>query len=230
MTARGRSRGLPSGLVTTGLSILVALVIWIAAIESRTFRVETSLPVLPPDLPDSLVISGPLEPESVTVIFSGSGAAMLASQMSGSPVAVETRIDSLAFPDYPLTCVLTLTPALIAWRGRPFTPPTEVAFNPPSIVCTMDRIGTDTLPVKVMAAGDIPARYFWALSEPASIVVTGPAGALALADSARTHEVLPGQQAQTVGIAGCEAFSGSTPGVVRAALTPPRPLLEFQDL
>ncbi|NLP06464.1 hypothetical protein GX411_11025 [Candidatus Fermentibacteria bacterium] len=221
---------MPSGLVTTGLSILVALTIWIVAIESRTFRVETRLPVLPPDLPDSLVISGPLDPESVTVIFSGSGAAILAGQISGCPVAVGARMDSLPRREYPLTSAMTITPDLMAWRGRPFSPPAEAAFDPPTIVCTIDRIGTDTLPVKVMAAGGVPARYFWAVSEPGSVEVTGPAGAIALADSARTLEVLPGQPLQTVSLAPCDAFSGSIPGEVGAALTPPPPLLEFTDL
>lgn len=216
--------------MTNVLSILVALAVWIAAIESRTFKVETRLPVMPPDLPDSFVISGTLDPESVTATFSGSGAGILAGQISGRPLAVGTRIDSLPYRDLPLNAVLTLAPDMMAWRGRPFTPPAEVSFNPPSVVCTIDRLASDTLPVKVMAAGSVPARYFWAASEPDRVTVIGPSGAIALADSARTLEVLPGQPLQIVGLAPCEAFSGSVPGEVRASLTPPLPLLELSDL
>lgn len=227
-----RRPGSPGSLLSTLLSIIFAVVLWVVAINRRTFDVSVTVPVVLPQVPDSLVILEPVASESVTITFTGRGAAILLDQLRGSPLLVAIGPASrIPGGPWPASVQNDLSPSLISWSGVPFTSLIVESFSPESVVLEMDRSQTDsTIPVKVMASGPVPARFFWSRSDMGTVEVTGAASVMRTLDSIRTQPVLPGQPVQTVGFETPSSIRGCSPPSTGAWLVRPVRIVSFDDL
>jgi hypothetical protein len=226
-----RSGRSPGSVLSTLLSIVFAGVLWVVAINKRTFEVVETVPVVPPALSESLVILEPALAESVTITFSGTGASVLIDQLRGEPLAVD--LGQAGDPQegpYPVSVRRDLSPSDILWRGEPFASLSVSSFSPSTIILDVDRSETLSIPVKAIASGPVPARFFWTRIDRASVDVTGAASVVQALDSVRTLPVLPGQPVQTPGFEPIQSIQGYSPASIRAWLIRPVHIVSFDDV
>jgi len=210
-------------------SLVLSLVLWIVAIQDRTFTITSRLPVDPPALPQDLILVGDIEAESVTVDFSGTGAQVLWDQVFRNPSSVrpgEINPDNTA--GYPQSFNYSFSEIDIVYMGtRPGALAPEL-FNPAGMKMQIDRNATRAIPVSVPLEGDIPGRFMWPILSTYSVNITGAASVVTMMDSVYTEPVMPGEEAARVGIVLPQGISGSAPQMISASFVPPVPVV-FRD-
>ena len=210
-------------------SLVLSLVLWIVAIQDRTFTITSRLPVDPPSLPQDLMLVGDIEAESVTVDFSGRGAQVLWDQVFRNPSSVrpgEINPDNTA--GYPQDFNYSFSETDVVYGGtRPGALAPEL-FNPAGMRMEIDRKATREIPVSVPLEGDIPGRFMWPILSTCSVNITGAASIVMMMDSVHTEAVMPGEEASRVGIVLPQGISGSTPQIISASFVPPVPVV-FRD-
>jgi hypothetical protein len=225
----GRS---PGSLLTTGLSITFAVILWMVAIGKRNFDVVETVPVVPPPLPESLVVLEPVRAQMESITFSGRGTLMLLDQLRGRPASVSLgpATEILQGP-WPVAVEYSLSAADIDWDGVPFEGLTVTAFGPPTVQLLVDRSQTVSAPIKIISSGPVPARFFWSDREPGSVDVTGAASVVQSIDSVRTIAVLPGQSVRTAaGFEPIPSVTNFSPAIVEVRLIRPVRIVAFDDL
>jgi hypothetical protein len=217
------SRG---SLVQWSLALAISLMLWIAAMEDRTFSVVHRLPVLPPDLPAGLTVLFDGGTDSIQVSFSGKGIGVLWDQMTGAPVSVRlTYIPPALAAELPYTVSRSLAQEDIVFQDRTWGRLGVSTFNPGVIPLTIDREATRRVPVKVMSAGELPQRYYWQRSSSDSVTVAGAASVVLLLDSCRTVEIQPDLGDQTAAILRSPGVTYCEPAAASVALVAPVPVV-----
>jgi hypothetical protein len=208
---------------------VLSLVLWIVAIQDRTFTITSRLPVDPPSFPQGLMLVRDIEAESVTVDFSGTGAQVLWDQVFRNPSSIrpgEINPDNTA--GYPQNFNYSFSETDIVYRGtRPGALAPEL-FNPAGMKLEIDRKTTRAIPVSVPLEGNIPGRFMWPILSTRSVNITGAASIVMMMDSVFTEPVMPGEEATRVGIVLPQGISGSTPQMISASFVPPVPVV-FKD-
>jgi hypothetical protein len=215
----------PGGVLTTLLSVLIAVVLWVVAINRHGFEVSITVPLVPPMLPDSLVIVEGTFPESIDVVFSGDGARVLLDQLAGRPAAAGVPFDSSGgLTELPAPIAHRVTPLDIVWAGRPFETLSMSATDPGLVEYGIDRIESRILPVRVSTRGSVPARFYWRHTSPSEVLVTCAASTLEALDSISTEPVLPGQPDILLDIESGGAVIATDPPAVSTRLVRPVPV------
>jgi hypothetical protein len=215
----------PGGVLTTLLSVLIAVVLWVVAINGHTFEVAMTVPLVRPMLPDSLVIVEGTFPDSIEVVFTGNGARVLVEQLAGRPAAAGVPFDSSGgLTELPALISHRVNPIDIIWEGRPFENLTMSTAGPGIVGYRIDRIDSRILPVRVIARGTVPARYYWRHTAPSDVLVTSAASTLDALDSISTEPVLPGQPDILLDIESGGAVIATDPPAVSTRLVRPVPI------
>jgi len=231
MDGQGTRRSILSGFSRRGLlqwslALTISLMLWIAAVGSRTFSVEYSLPVLPPELPAGLTVLLDAGTDSIKVSFSGNGIGVLWDQMTRTPSSVRlTYVPPPITSDLPYTVSLSLAQEDVVFEGRAYGRLGASTFDPGVIPLTIDREATRRIPVKVMSAGELPERYYWQRSSCDSVTVTGAASVVLDMDSCRTVEVQPDLGNQTAAILRSPGVAYYEPSAASVALIAPIPVV-----
>lgn len=180
-----RSKHSSSTGVRWGLSLTVALFIWLFSIRGVEFTVSLPVWVTYATGEDAVVLGDP--PESVLVAFGADGLSMLGFQLFGKPGGLRMVVDLGSFsPDSPwIAKQITLKDDLFA--SLPLMVRAE-GFEPPLIELSLDRVSSRVLPVAVVSS-PLPARYMSTSIRQSHVRVTGPASVLLSLDSVRTEPV-----------------------------------------
>lgn len=215
----------PGGILTALLSVLIAVVLWVVAINGHTFEVAITVPLVPPMLPDSLVIVDGTFPDSIEVVFTGNGARVLLDQLAGRPAAAGIPFDSSGSrTGLPALISHRVAPLDIIWEGRPFEALSMSPAGPGLVGYRIDRIESRVLPVRVSARGTVPARYYWRHTAPSEVLVTCAGSTLEALDSISTEPVLPGQPDILLDIESGGAVIATDPPAVSTRLVRPVPV------
>ncbi|MFO7627609.1 MAG: hypothetical protein R6V62_10145 [Candidatus Fermentibacteraceae bacterium] len=180
-----RSKPSSSTVVRWGLSLTVAVFIWLFSIRGVEFTVSLPVEVTYATGEDAVVLGNP--PESIMVEFEADGLSMLGFQLIGKPDGLSMVVDLRGFsPDSPgITKQIILKDDL--FESLPLMVRAE-AFEPSLIEFSLDRVGSRVLPVAVVS-GPVPARYMSTSLRKSHVRVTGPASVLLSIDSVHTEPV-----------------------------------------
>lgn len=227
-----RTHSVLSPRLLTVISITIAVILWIIAISDHKFTISMKLPVVYPELMDAnFLILNEVSTESVTVSFTGSGAGVLIEQYFRHPVAVTlmelTPSSGNMFPQHLTHRFQDMD---IIYSGKPFYVLQSSAFNPATIDFRIDMHSSRKIPVKVLAQGSIPERYFFQSLDTDSITLFGAASVLQIMDSVSTSSVVPGDESFRVSLLLESGITGSQPENVTAALIVPKTLVRLEDI
>lgn len=222
----------PGRLATNALPIVFAIILWIVALETRTFQVVEQVSVILPVLPDSLAVfasnGSPLD--SISITFSGRGASVLFDQLSGRPVSITLSQPEMAGLQFPVEIPVDPDPAGITWVGRRFSDLQVVSFEPGLITIPVDRVVSRRVAVSVATTGRIPSRFLWMSVSPAWVTITGPETLVEKVDSVDTVVLVADQPGTAVRIETGSPMIESEPVEVEARLVRPVPVISFVDL
>jgi len=213
-------------LLQWALALIVSMMLWVAAIDNRTFTVIHRLPLLAPDLPAGYALLPETWSDSVLVSFSGRGIGVLWDQITGRPESVRlTHMPPAAPGMVPYTVLRSIAPEDVRFAGRAYATLDATAFEPVAVPLTIDRESTRRIPIKVMSSGEIPARYYWQRSSSDSVTVTGAATVIESLDSCRTLGIGPGPDDRTSEIPAMPGVLACDPSTASVALLPPVPVV-----
>jgi hypothetical protein len=172
-------------MVRWGLSLTVALFIWLFSLRGVEFKV--SLPVaLTFDTGENAVVLGN-PPDTVLVEFEADGLSMLGFQLFGKPGGLNMVVDLIGFsPDSPET-VKQIVLREDLFESLPLMVRAE-GFEPALIEISLDRVSSRVLPVAVVSR-PVPSRYMSTSLRQPHVRVTGPASVLLSIDSVHTEPV-----------------------------------------
>jgi hypothetical protein len=212
-------------------SVAVAIVLWLVAVQSRTFRVESSLPVRAGGFPDSLVILGREPADSVTVGFEGSGAMVLWDQLASHPTSVRFPFRGIELRGgFPQVVRHTFDPGDVVFRAEGYDVLVPVSFDPGSYALWLDVLSERRKPVRAVGSDEMPERYMWCTADPSEVVVSGPESRLEELDSFSTYPVVPGDQPSTVALQVPDSALSVEPAEVTVLLKVPVPVVRLSDL
>lgn len=220
----------PGRFTANVLPIAFAVVLWLVALQTRTFSVSHSVAVIPPVLPDSLVISNPGEIDSVTVVFTGRGAGALWDQLNGAPATIQLEKATGRIGDLPAPVPLEFDPAGIQWHGRMWSELEVSSVEPGRITAVFDSTGSRRVPVSIPTIGQTPSRYLWMTVNPSTVVIRGPSSLVASVDSMSTAVLMAGQPGTPVTVETGSPLLASEPAEVEARLARPVPVVSLSDL
>lgn len=220
----------PGRFTVNVLPVAFAVVLWLVALQTRAFSVAHSVAVIPPVLPDSLVICNPGEMDSVTVVFTGRGAGALWDQLNGAPATIQLAKATGRIGDLPAPVALEFDPAGIHWRGRVFSELEVSSVEPGRITAVFDSIGSRSVPVSIPTIGQTPSRYLWMSVTPSTVVIRGPSSLVASVDSMSTAVLMAGQPGTPVTVETGSPLLASEPAEVEARLARPVPVVSLSDL
>ncbi len=220
----------PGRFAANVLPVVIAVILWLVALENRTFDVVQRTAVVRPDLPDSLAFCNPGEFDSVTVRFAGRGGMVLWDQIFGAPTSIGLLSPPARPGPLPATISFEFDPAAIRWSGRPYSELSVSGFEPGLVTAVVDSIGTRAVRVGVPTMGPVPSRYLWTSVSPETVVLQGPASVISEMDSVETAVLTPGQPPATLTVEAGSPLISSVPGEVVAGLARPVPVIAFSDI
>ena|GEM_PF-503622 len=212
-------------LVQWSIAVIVSVILWVAAISTRSFNFTEMLALLPPELPETyIVIDGPVS-DSISVTFSGEGIGVLLDQVFTSPTSVQWGWPQvLTGENYPETIHYEFTSRDISY-SRGSSNVGMISFLPQSVTLTVDRQFSRTLPVRAVAIGNIPSRYYWTELSDDSVEVVGAASVLSGMDSCLSVPVHPGTRFPGTGFTLPEGIASVYPASVTVRLLAPVPVI-----
>lgn len=223
-----RGRATPGRLTLNILPAIFAVVMWVVAIERRSFTVVERVPLLDPALPDSIAVIHD-GPDTVEVSFTGTGASILLDQIAGSPAGVLPVVDPAGGLELPSAVEIQVAPSQLAWRGRPFSTLQAASFSPPVVILTLDRVAERIIPVRVTASGQVPSRVLAGTLQPSTVTARGPASLLERLDAVETEPLATDQPPARVGLVPAAGVTVE-PSSVQAGLVTPVPVVRLADL
>jgi hypothetical protein len=225
--AKKRVRARPAGSWLPWIfSVILALILWITAIQERSFSVSVILPVTPPVLPAQYMVMNDLSAESVLVEFSGTGAQVILDQVFRQPSGIDLgEYEPSSEGAFPRRVSYQITSGNVAFEGTQSLSLEATGFTPGAISMLIDRKMSRSVPVSVPAAGSVPGRFMWPDFSMTSVEVTGAATVIASMDSVETEAVLPGEDQARVSVTVRQGVSGSSPRTISAAYIPPVPVV-----
>lgn len=180
-----RSKPSSSFGVRWGLSLTVALLIWLFSIRGVEFTVSLPVGITYVTGEDAVVVGNP--PESVIVDFKADGLSMLGFQLFGKTRELGIVVDLGGFsPDSPWIAKQVVLNGDL-FEDLPLMVRAE-GFEPQLAELALDRIGSRVLPVAVVS-NPIPSRYMSTSVRQSHVRVTGPASVLLALDSIQTEPV-----------------------------------------
>lgn len=220
----------PGRFAANVLPVVMAVILWLVALENRTFDVVHRVAVDSPALPDSLAICNSGDLDSVTIYFTGRGGMVLWDQINGEPASIALLAPSARPGPLPSTVSLEYDPESIRWRGRPFSGLAVSRFEPGLVTAVLDTIGSRSVRVGVPTMGPVPSRYLWTSVSPETVVLQGPASVISGMDSVETAVLTPGQPPTTLSVEAGSPLISAVPGEVVAGLARPVPVIAFADI
>ncbi|MBD3371070.1 hypothetical protein GF402_12015 [Candidatus Fermentibacteria bacterium] len=225
---RARSR---SVMLPWVFSVAVAIVLWLVAVQNRTFTVESRLAVTATGFPDSLAILDKGPTDSVTVRFEGSGAMVLWDQLEGHPISVRFPFRGLDLRGgFPREVRHSFEARDVAFRDDGYDVLVPVGFDPGSYALLLDVQVERYKPVRLVVSGEIPERYMWSTVDPPVVEVSGPASRLVEFDCFSTRPVIAGDQSSTVALDLPDTTLSLEPTEVTVSLKIPVPIVRMSDL
>jgi hypothetical protein len=207
-------------------SAVLALILWVTAIQDRFFTVSMVLPVSPPDIPSGYMITSDISAESVTVEFAGNGVQVILDQVFRRPAALDLGdFDPGSTDEFPRAVRYQFSGGNVSYPGPVPVALEAQSFVPQSITLLVDRKMVRSMPVSVPASGGIPARFMWPSLSRTSVDVTGAATVVTGLDSIATEPVLPGEGQARVSVLLPRGVSGANPRTVSASYTAPVPVV-----
>ena len=220
----------PGRFAANVLPVVMAVILWLVAIENRSFEVVHRMAVDMPVPADSLAFCNAFEFDSVTVRFTGRGGMVLWDQINGRPASIGLQAPSQRPGPLPATVTLEYDPETIVWSGRPYSELSVAGFEPGLVTAVMDSIGSRSVRVGVPTMGPVPSRYLWTSVYPATVVLSGPASVIAGMDSVETAVLTPGQPPTALTVEAGSPLITAVPGEVVAGLARPVAVIAFSDL
>lgn len=167
-----------------GLSLLVALFIWVFSIRAETFSVTIPVPVRCLTAQGVMLVGHP--PDTVSVTFQGDGLEMLGFQLLGKPGDLEVIVDLRSVP--PDSLGPLQIPYVEAMLRDPQSRVRVESFQPARAELSIDILFDRVLPVAVVSH-PVPSRYMSVSLRQPRVRLTGPASVLLSMDSASTAPV-----------------------------------------
>lgn len=220
----------PGRFAANVLPVVMAVILWLVALENRTFDVVHRMAVERPALPESLAYCNAGDFDTVTVRFTGRGGMVLWDQLRGSPVSVGLLSPAARPGPLPATVSLEFDTGAIRWKGRPYSELAVSGFEPDLVTAVVDSIGSRPVRVGVPTMGPVPSRYLWTSVSPETVVLRGPSSVISEMDSVETAVLTPGQPATTLSVEAGSPLISAEPGEVVAGLARPVPVIAFSDM
>jgi len=222
-----RIRRAPAGRwLPWAFSAILALILWVTAIQDRSFTVSMILPVVPPAIPSGYMIMSDISVESVAVEFAGNGVQVILDQVFRRPAALDLGDFDPGSPgEFPRAVRYQLSGGNVSYSGPVSVALEAQSFLPQSVTLLVDRKMVRSVPVSVPAGGDVPARFMWPSLSRTAVDVTGAATVVAGLDSIATEPVLPGEDQIRVAVLLPRGVSGANPRTVSASYTAPVPVV-----
>ena len=225
-TTRRRRRAPAGKWLPWVFSAILALILWVTAIQERSFTVSMILPVNPPQTPPGFMIMSDLSAESVRVDFRGSGVQVILDQIFRKPSVLDLgEFDPGDGGDYPRTMSYQLSGRNVSFPGSRSLALESEVFTPATISLLIDRQMNRSVPVNVPSGSDIPGRFMWPVLSRNCVDVTGAATVVVGMDSIETEPVLPGEDLARVSIILPQGVSGSNPRTISASYIAPVPVV-----
>jgi hypothetical protein len=204
-----------------GLSLMVALFIWVFSIRAESFRVTIPVPVRCLTAQGVVLVGRP--PDTVSVTFHGDGLELLRFQLLGKPRDMEVIVDLRSVPPDSLGPVEI--PYADAMLGDPQARAMVESFQPARVQMSIDILYDRVLPVAVVSH-PVPARYMSVSLRQPQVRLTGPASVLLSMDSAYTAPVSSDVRMEQQAVLDLPDGVRADPGTVTARLRNPVPVVQ----
>jgi hypothetical protein len=207
-------------------SAVLALILWITAIQDRSFTVSMTLPVTPPALPGELMLMGDLSADSVRVDFRGIGALVMIDQVFRRPSVISLgEFDPGTGGDFPRTISYQLTGSNVSFNGPRSLALAAEVFTPVTVSLLVDRKMRRSIPLNVPSEGEIPGRFMWPVFSTRSVDINGAATVIIAMDSIQTDPIRPGEDPVRVALVPPQGVSGISPRTISASYITPVPVV-----